>query len=134
MTLEQSIHHRWAASSELNALLSSDRFFTGRSLSTAAPYATLARERTRPLSHTNSGRFEETLLRIHLWHPDHDLGQTIADHIEAVFDGCALDLGPQVRLTSIRCTERSNRRHDDGLWQFTLRFTARLFQSKDHLL
>ncbi len=131
MTLEQAFHQRWAASAELNGLLPADRFFTGRSFGTPLPHAILARRSTRAIGRSNGGAIEETTLPIHLWHRDYDAGRTIACQIEAVFDRCRLEATDEELVTSVRRGRRTDRQHEDGLWQFTLRFIVQVFRSRE---
>jgi hypothetical protein len=127
MTLEQAIHKHWADCPALEELLSADRLSTGRSLGTPAPYATLRRESTQPVCRTNAGRLDEVGLRIDLWHDGYSAGRAVVDQIDAAFDGCWLDLDDERQLMALRRTGLSERQHDDGLWQFTLQFSARVF-------
>lgn len=127
MTLEQALHQRWSATAALEALLPGRRFLTGRSLGVSPPYATLAREATRPVCRTNRGSIDEVILRIHLWPSDYDTGLAIAAAVQFAFDGTSFDLGEGRSVLSLRRTDRTDLQHDDGCWQFSLRFSARLF-------
>lgn len=131
MTLEQAIHGRWSASAALDAILPAQRFFTGRSLGTSPPYATLAREATHPVCRTNRGSIDEIILRIQIWATGYDTGCAIAAAIQSTFDRTSFNLGEGARVLSIRRTDRCDVHHDDGTWQFTLRFSARLFHPQE---
>jgi len=127
MTLEQAIHRRWAACPPLIQLLSADRFKTGRSSSARAPYAALHREKTRTVCRTNDGRLDEVGLRIDLWHEDYSAGRAVVCQIDAAFDGCSFPMDAGQRLLALRRTGQFQHQHDDGLWQFTVEFQARIF-------
>ncbi len=127
MTLEQAIHQRWAAYAPLNNLLAADRLTTGRALRTEPPHATLRREKTQTVCHTNDGRIDEIGLRIDLWYADFGAGRAVIDQIGAAFGGCSLDLDADEQVLVVRCTNQSDSQHDDGLWQFTVLLSARLY-------
>ncbi len=130
MTLEQAIHRHWSASPGVNDVLAAERLFTGRSRGTAAPYATLAREKTRPLCRTSGADVDEITLRIHIWHDDYDAGYAVAQAVQAAFGRRSFDLGGGARAAGMRAVGRADAQHDDGVWQFTLRFSIRSFEPR----
>ncbi|NUQ66145.1 MAG: DUF3168 domain-containing protein [Pirellulales bacterium] len=131
MTIEEAIHQRWAASTDLNNLPSAERLFTGRAHGGSLPYATLVRESSRPVCRTSGGDVEEVALRIYVWHDDYEAGQAIVRRAEAVFGRCSFALGDGGRVSSMRPGRRTDRQHEDGRWQFTLRFLAQVFYPKE---
>jgi hypothetical protein len=130
MTLEQAIHEHWFVSPDLNGLLPAERLFTGRSLDTSSPYATLARERTQPVCRTSSGDVDEVTLRVHVWHDRYEAGCAVAQAVRAAFSRRGFDLGGGVLATGMRFIGRADVLHDDGIWQFTLRFSIRSFEPR----
>ena len=128
MTLEQSLHQRWAADERLTVLLPADRVKTGRAVGTATPYVTLLRQSSRVLLRTNAGdAIEEVVLRINVWHQEHDAGQTLAEAVKLVFDRSGFPLSGGDRVLRMLRHDEEIVQHSDGLWQFRLDFTIQVY-------
>lgn len=128
MNLEHAIHERWAAASELAALLPAEKVATGCAASDSPPYAVLERRSARPLFHTNAGdALEDVELAIHVWHDDYDAGQAVAAQVQAAFDRTAFDLPGGRRVIQMRRAGSRVVQHAGGLWQFTLEFLVQVY-------
>ena len=128
MNLEQAIHQRWAADDVLAALLPAERVKTGRPSDSRVPYATVRREKNRTVLRTNAGdAVDEVTLRITVWHNDHDAGRTIVQKVKAAFDRGSFDLSGGDRVLQMCRTSDNARQHDDGLWQFDVKFLVQVY-------
>ena len=127
MNLEQAIHQRWAADSDLTTVLPAENVVTGRRGSRQVPYATLHRKQCRNLLRTNDGDVDEATVLIHVWHDDYDAGRAIVERVTAAFDGSDFTLADDQRVVRMRRTADSTREHDDGLWLFSLEFLAYVY-------
>ena len=126
MNLEQAIHAHWAADAELDALLPVARLTTGRG-GTAAPHATLLIRAIRSALPTNQGpALREMAVRVTVWHDRYADTKTIAERIRERFDGALLALSPSGRIARLCHEADSIRQHDDGHWQWTVDFKARV--------
>ena len=130
MNLEQAIHQRWAATDALNALLPAENLVTGRASGRSTPYATLVRQRSRPVVSSNTAdAIDEVTLRFHVWHDDHDAALAIARQVKTAFNRSRFDLAGGDRVIGMRRTSDRGTQHDDGLWQVILEFTVRVYLS-----
>lgn len=133
MNLEQAIHQRWAAASELNALLAAANLRTGLARNATVPYATLTPRSSRTIVRTNAGdALEHVTLAIHVWHHQFDAAQAIADMVDAVFDRSEFDLAGADRVIQMRRTARAATQHPDGLWQCTIEFDVHVYLASGH--
>lgn len=128
MSLEQTIHQRWAADAALGALLPAERVTTGRATCSKRPYATIVRTASRPALRTNAGdAVDEVTLRIDIWHDRHHAGQAILQQVKAAFDRSDFALPGGQRVIQMRRTSDVAVQHDDGLWQFTIEFLVQVY-------
>jgi hypothetical protein len=127
VNLEQAIHEHWADCSELEALLSADRLTTGRTQSGELPHATLEPRAARSQLPTNQGpAANEIAFRIHVWHTEYDSARAIVEKIRETFDGALLALTGCDEAARVRHATDTIQQHADGLWQWSLDFTARV--------
>lgn len=127
MNLEQAIHSHWADCPGLESLLPAERLTTGRTSGAAPPYATLELRAIHSQLPTNEGpATSETAFRIHVWHTGYDETRPIAEAIRTAFDGASLELAGFGGLARLNHVADSVRQHADGVWQWTLNFTARV--------
>ena len=127
MNLEQAIHQRWAADSELCALLPAGSFVTGRHSGDDLPYATLQRRENHTVLRTNAGdAVDGAAVLIHVWHDDYDAGKAIAEQVETVFHDSQFSLPPGGRTVQMRRESDSVDEHD-GLWRFVLEFLVQIY-------
>jgi len=126
MNLEQAIHAHWAVDAELDALLPVDRLTTGRG-GTAAPHATLLIRAVRSTLPTNQGpALSEMAVRVTVWHDRYADAKMIVERIRERFDGASLALSPSGRIARLCHEADSIRQHDDGHWQWTIDFKAKV--------
>jgi hypothetical protein len=128
MNLEPYLHQRWEADAALCALLPAVRVVTGLWRQGGAPYATLVRKGNRTAVRTNAGNaLDEVTLEIHVWHDQHDAGRAIVEQVKATFDRAAFPLAGGQKVLQMRRTGDTAVQHDDGLWQFTVVFSVRVY-------
>ncbi|HBO44679.1 MAG TPA: hypothetical protein DD670_12255 [Planctomycetaceae bacterium] len=126
MNLEQAIHAHWAADAELDALLPVAGLTTGRG-GTTSPHATLLVRAVRSTLPTNQGPAQrETAVRLTVWHDRYADAKAIVERIRERFDSALLTLTPSGRIARLRHQSDSIRQHDDGQWQWTVDFKARV--------
>jgi hypothetical protein len=127
VNLEQAIHDHWAGSPALEPLLAAERLTTGSASGGAAPYATLRVKTIRPALPTNDGpAAEEASLRIDVWHERYDEARVIVEQLRAAFDGASLAVADPAGVARVRHVGDSIKQHADGLWQWSVDFTARV--------
>ena len=128
MSLEQAIHQRWAAAGALASLLPVENVTTGLARGGSLPYATIVRKQSRTTLRTNAGAtLEQAILRINVWHDDHDAGRAIAEQVEATFDGADFTLSSGESVIQIRKTDERGSQLDDGTWRFTIEFLVQVY-------
>jgi hypothetical protein len=127
VNLEQAIHAHWAGSPALEALLPAERLTTGSASGGAAPYVTLRVRAIRPELPTNGGpAAEEASLRIDVWHERYDEARAIVEQLRAAFDGASLAVDDPEGVARVRHVGVAIEQHADGLWQWSVDFTARV--------
>jgi hypothetical protein len=126
VTLEETLHARWAASEALTALLAAERLSTGPSHA-ARPYAVLARGPTRTLLRTNAGdALDEVEVAFHIGHDDHDAAGAIVQQLKATFDRSAFDLGDGRRVLRMLRAGETVVPQAGGAWEFVVVFSLRV--------
>ena len=125
MSLEQAIHQRWADNAGLCALLSVERFTTGRSPGGEKPYATIQSIRRQPKLPTNAGNtVKEVAIELCLWHDDFDLGEQIVEYIQTLYDRAVFNLPDGSGVARMREVAMSATHDKDGDWQWKMEFVA----------
>jgi len=125
MNLEQAIHERWAADTELCEALPVARLYTGLAPgSAAAPYAVLTELGRRPQTHTSSGTvLERVTLRFTSWTATLAAGRRLGEAIAAQFNrrDFALDVG---RVLNMERVNEQAQQQPDGAWRIELDYAV----------
>src|SRR5436305_9921964 len=115
MSLEQTIHTRWASDGGLTALVPADRFVTGQALGgLALPYATLTRVAQPRITRTSSRSVAHVGVRFEVFSAALDTVRQTADAIRACFD--RQRFGGGATVLRMRREDDSQEQADDGTW------------------
>jgi len=133
MNLEQILHQRWADAPELETLLPAERVSTGHGFGRGLPYASLSREKTRPLVATNDGALlEEVTLRIDLWHERFDDARAVARQVVRTFDHTTFPLEGSDRVLRMRRTEETMIQNGESVWHVAMKFTLHVYTNQEN--
>ena len=128
MNLAQVIHQRWAAADALNALLPASRVYTGVSFDPVLPLAVLAKESDRPDSYQSDGSaIDLVVLRIRVFHAQHDAAAKIIHQIKKAFDRTTFDLTGGDTVLDMQRTNDHEQQRSDGSWEMTIDFKCTVY-------
>jgi len=128
MNLLQVIHQRWAAASALNDLLPASRVTTGAGVDSALPLAVISKQAARPLERFSDGStVDEIVLRVEVFHDDHDAGSAVTHQVKVAFDRTSFDLADGDEVLNMErandfAGQQDDGRQDGGQWRFVIDF------------
>ena len=125
MSLEQTIHERWATDFLLAATLPAARLTTGTARGdTTLPYAVLTRRENQILTRTSSGTsIDRTIVRFAVWAAGLDQAKLIAQAINRRFERSEFTLDEGSVLNMQRSMETESQA-DDGSWRLELDYVV----------
>jgi hypothetical protein len=123
MNLAKYLHERWAAATELIAVLPAEKVFTGLSGDPAQPYAVLSKQSAKPFTRHNDGSgIDKVAMRIQVFHAEYDAGLAVSHEIKSAFERAAFDLDDGCKVLDMARINESETQLDAEAWQFTLDF------------
>jgi hypothetical protein len=128
MNLIPTIHERWAAAADLNALLPASRVFTGASFDATLPLASITKESDKPDSYQSDGSaIDLVVLRIRVLHAQYDVAAQIVHEIKKAFDRAAFDLADDDTVQNMQRVNDSEQQRDDGAWEMIVDFKCTIY-------